>query len=632
MTKISIEKFNFLANKALNIRINSIKATTASKSGHPTSCMSAADMISVLFFHALKMNIKDPKAINNDRFLLSKGHAIPVVYSALRELEIISNEELLSLRKFDSYLEGHPTPRFIYNEAATGSLGQGLGIGVGMALNAKHEKLSYTTYVMMGDGEIAEGSIWEAAELASYYKLDNLIGIVDCNRLGQSGESIHNHDVKKYAEKFKAFDWNYIIIDGHNLEEISSALTVAQQTKGLPTVIVAKTYKGYGLENVENKDGFHGKPFSQEDLPVVVEALKKRFKEASAYIGLYNQDLNFSISIDEKNTLPQNLPISIDITNDKNTALFTNDQKMATRKAYGYALAALGQSNDNIFVLDCDVKNSTFSEIFEKENPNRFIQCFIAEQNMISVAIGLELRGKIPFAATFACFLTRAHDQIRMAGIGRNALRICGSHAGVSIGEDGPSQMGLEDIAMMRSIPGSVVLYPSDGVSAYKLTELMANYNEGISYLRTTRASTPILYEKGEAFKIGGCKVLKQSDRDRICIIGGGITVHEALKAHHLLLAEGINSSVIDLYSVKPLDIFTIKKIATESRNKIIVVEDHYSEGGLGEAITHAVVNINVIVKSLSVRQISRSGRPEDLLKYAEIDAESIIAAAHEML
>ncbi len=635
---LSQEQLLFLKNKALNIRIDSIRATTESKSGHPTSCLSAADIISVIFFHTLRYDYKNPKNPYNDRFIMSKGHAIPVMYAALKNLGVISDEELLSLRKFDSVLEGHPTPRFIYNEAATGSLGQGLSIGLGMALNAKHYKLDYKTYVMMGDGEIAEGSIWEAAELAALYKLDNLIGIVDVNRLAQSGSGIHDHDVKKYAHKFDAFGWKVFIVDGHNIEQILDTLTQAQAIKNQPTMLIAKTYKGYGVAHVQDKNSFHGKPFKQDELQNVINTLRQTFKEASEYTG----DITFSPKTPEQtdnathiktstgasvNTPDKHKTIAINLAQDPNSKLFDKDQAIATRKAYGYALAALGQASKDIFTLDADVKNSTFGEIFEKEFPERFVQSFIAEQNMIGITTGLESRGKVPFAATFAAFLTRAHDQIRMAGIGHNALRLCGSHAGVSIGQDGPSQMGLEDISMMRAIPNSIVLYPSDGISAYKLVEQMANYHDGISYLRTTRSNTQNLYDKNEEFPIGGCKTLRQSDNDKACIIAAGITLHEALKAYDILKAENISVSIIDLYSIKPLDAKTIRNIASKSSNTIITVEDHYLEGGLGETVASALVNDNFTITSLAVKEISRSGAPEKLLEYAGIDAQNIVKA-----
>ncbi|MCK4650691.1 transketolase [Candidatus Babeliales bacterium] len=627
--ELTKEKLLFLKNKALNLRIDSIRATTASKSGHPTSCMSAADLISTIFFHFLKYDLKNPKNPNNDRFILSKGHAIPVVYAAWKGLGVISDEELLNLRKFDSVLEGHPTSRFKYNEAATGSLGQGLAIGVGMAINAKHENLDYKTYVMLGDGEIAEGSVWEACELAAYYKLDNLIAIVDCNRLGQSGSSLHGHEVEKIAKKFEAFGFKTYVIDGHNIEQIFETIQDVFEIKYKPTVIIAKTFKGYSLEKIQDKLGFHGKPFKKEDLDKIIDQLKNKFPQAAQFepSEIYKPKLN-----EQKAVKVSIKKITLDLNKDSNSSIFDNGKEIATRKAFGYALEALGCESKNIFVLDGDVKNSTFTEIFEEKFQERFIQCFIAEQSMVGISTGLVLRDKIPFAATFGAFFTRAYDQIRMAGIGCNALRLVGSHCGVSIGADGPSQMGLEDIAMIRVIPNSIVLYPSDGVSAYKLTELMANYHDGISYLRTSRPSTPIIYDKNEEFKIGGCKVLKQSDNDKCCIIAAGITLIESLKAYEELKSKGVLVSVIDLYSVKPLDEKTIREISKKSDNKIVTVEDHYLQGGMGEAVNSIVVNDNIKIKNLSVKILPRSGTKDELLKYAQIDCQSIVRIVNDFI
>ncbi|MFC1894739.1 transketolase [Candidatus Dependentiae bacterium] len=627
---ITKEQLLYIKKQALNLRIDSIRATSSSASGHPTSCLSAADLISTVFFNFLKYDLKNPSNTNNDRFILSKGHAIPVIYAAWKNLGVISDQELLNLRKFDSFLEGHPTPRFIYNEAATGSLGQGLAIGIGMAINAKYQNLDYTTYVMMGDGEITEGSIWEAAEIAAHYKLNNLIGIVDCNRLSQSGESLQNHDIQKYTKIFDAFGWNTYTIDGHNIPEIISTfdkLLKNIKNSNKPTVIISKTYKGYGISEIENKNGYHGKPFLDEEKKYI-EELKNKFKEEATFIPKikYTPPKPTNIKIDSIKFK------DIDINTDTNSNLFDMSKSISTRKAFGYALAALGKNNKNIFAIDGDVKNSTFTQIFEKQNPKNFIQCFIAEQTMIGVATGLQQRGQIPFAATFAAFLTRAHDQIRMAGVGRNALRICGSHCGVSIGEDGPSQMGLEDISMFRSIPNSIILYPSDGVSTYKLTQIMTNYNDGISYLRTMRPSTSIIYNKNEEFKIGGCKILKESNNDKICIISAGITLHESLKAYEELKKQNIFVSIIDLYSIKPLDIKTIKKIATKSGNKIITVEDHYLQGGIGESIASKLTDETINVDILSVTKIPRSGTAQELLEDQKIDCKSIIKKALNIL
>jgi transketolase len=619
---LTTEKLNFLKDVASNLRIDSIRATTEVASGHPTTCMSCAELIAALFFHVMKFDLNSQKEQNNDRFILSKGHATPIVYAAYKQLGVVSDQDLLSLRKFNSVFEGHPTPRFEYNEAATGSLGQGLSIGVGMAINAKHDSLSCQTYVLMGDGEIAEGSVWEAAELASYYKLDNLAGIVDCNRLGQTGGTLHEHDVSRYSEKFKAFGWNAHVVDGHSIEEIVKSISLAEKDSDRPTMIIAKTYKGYGIESVQNTGGYHGKPFKIDDAAAAIAELSKNFS-----IDDHNKQLkDFKVFRPEKvYGQPQKKDkIAIDLNKDANVNLFKVGEQIATRKAYGYALAALGRVSDDVFALDADVKNSTFSDIFEKEFPDRFIQCFIAEQNMVSVSTGLELRRKVPFAATFGAFFCRAYDQIRMAGIGRNALRLCGSHCGVSIGLDGPSQMALEDIAMMCSIPQSIVLYPSDGVSAYKLVELMANYNNGISYLRTSRPNLPILYGVDEEFEVGGCKILRQSDDDRLCIVAAGVTLHEALKAHEKLAKQGVKVAVIDLYCVKPLDIKTIRSVSEKSGNKILTVEDHYIQGGIGQTIAAEFSSNPISVEIMAVAKLPRSGQPEELMNNSEIDYNCI--------
>ena len=627
-TQVSSDKLLFLRNKALAIRIDSLRSTTASKSGHPTSCLSAADIIAALFFHCMRYNPFEHKHEENDRFILSKGHAIPVVYAAYKHLGLLTDEELLKLRTFDSPLEGHPTPRFKYNEAATGSLGQGLSVGAGMALYAKKMKLQYTTYVLLGDGECAEGAIWEAAEFSSHYTLDNLIGIIDANRLAQSDESIDNHHLGVMQKKWEAFGWKALVIDGHNTKEIVAALTQAKTSNNQPVMIIAKTWKGYGLDDIQDTNGYHGKPFSQDEVEKRIQQLKGKFKEENNY-----QPPSYTPP-----TLPpvkeqsETFPITLDIANDANATLFEVGKELATRKAFGYALAALGRKNNTTFVFDGDVKNSTFTQIFEDEFPEHFVQCFIAEQNMLGVATGMQLRGALPFVATFGAFFTRAFDQIRMAGVGRNALRLSGSHCGVSIGKDGPSQMALEDIAMMRTLPNSVVLYPSDAVATYKLVECMANYNEGISYLRTTRATTPIIYKKEDTFTIGGCAVLQQSDNDKACIVAVGITVHEALKAQSILKQDGICVSIVDLYSVKPIDRKTLLSVAQQSNNLIITVEDHYLAGGMGQAVACELINDAVHIASLAVTKLPQSATPEKLMAYEEIDAAAIVKKIKQLV
>jgi transketolase len=614
---LTAEAHNFLAHQALQIRINAINATTAAQSGHPTSCLSAADMIAVLFFATLRYDYNNPAYANNDRFILSKGHAIPVVYAALRQLGVMTEAELLSLRKVDSPIEGHPTPRYKYNEAATGSLGQGLGVGVGMALYARHHKLVYRTYVMMGDGEMAEGSVWEALALAAHENLDNIIGFVDCNRLGQSDQTAHAHHVEQLAAKCKAFGWTTLIIDGHNLNEIVAALQATQTAKGKPVMIIAKTFKGSGLEGIENHAGFHGKPFNQADAITAIDALKKRFADVAVCTGPL---MTPPLPARNQPGLAVQAPRSAD-------QVLAPDKKLSPRKAFGLALAELGVTDERTWALDADVKNSTFTELFEAKSPDRFVQCFIAEQNMVSVATGLTLRGGVAYAATFGAFFTRCYDQVRMAGIGCVPLRLCGSHAGVAIGQDGPSQMALEDISMMRAIPNSIVLYPSDGVSAYALTLQMANYTDGVSYMKATRGDAPLLYPLTEQFPIGGCKVLRSSASDQACIVAAGTTVYEALDAYQELKAQGIMVAVIDAYSVKPLDAATIINVAKAAGAKVITVEDHYIQGGLGEAVVVGCANAGLTFQLLAVTELSRSGKPEELLALAGINSAAIVAA-----
>lgn len=607
---------------ALQIRIDSLRATTAAGTGHPTSCLSASDMIAAIFCHALNYDYADPFNNKNDRFIISKGHAVPVIYAALHQMGVISEADLLSYRNIDSVFEGHPTPRFVHNQASTGSLGQGLSIGLGMALNARYAKRDYTTYVMLGDSEIAEGSVWEAAELASQKSVDSLIAIVDVNRLGQSGEAIGAHHVDRIAKKFEAFGWHVINIDGHDIQSILEAITEAKNTRGRPSAIIAKTFKGYGLDGIEDKIGFHGKPFSKDELVGLVEGLKKRYADVA----------NESIAAEFRRTgcthAPSkivHLPVSIPLVQDSHNASFALGKKMAPRKAFGLALAALARNDDRVFALDAEVKNSTYTEFFEKEYPERFVQSFVAEQNMIGIATGLVLRGRIPFAATFGSFFSRAYDQIRMAGVGRAALRLVGTHCGVSIGQDGPSQMALEDISMMRAVPESVIVWPSDGVSAYKLVETMANYHDGVSYMKATRGDLPVLYDANEEFPLGGCKVLRQSQTDVLSVVASGITVHEALKAHDILKAEGISVAVIDLYSIKPLDSKALADVIKKSGNKALTVEDHYRQGGMGETVICALEGTGIRVTVLAVDQLPRSGSPEALMALMGIDAAGIV-------
>jgi transketolase len=592
--------------------------TTQAGSGHPTSCLSAADIVAALFFYAMHFDPQNPHNPNNDQFILSKGHAAPLLYAVWKELGIIAPADLLSLRDIDSVLEGHPTPRFSRVDVATGSLGQGLSMGIGIASAARLDKREYKTYVLLGDMETTEGQVWEAAEIAAHYKLSSLIAIIDCNNLGQSTQALDDYDLDAYHAKFTAFGWHSLIFDGHAMPDIMRAFDQAKKNKDKPMVLIAKTIKGYGLDTIENKQGFHGKAFSSAELPSLLEQLKKRFPAAATYDDEYQWQPQ--IPSTKGISVPSKKVTSVSL---KQTYATSSD--VATRKAYGQALVDLGAQLADGVVLDAEVKNSTFAELFEKHYPDRFFQCFIAEQNMVSMGVGLTARGKIPFISTFGAFFTRAYDQIRMAAIGRSALRLCGSHAGVSIGEDGPSQMALEDIAMMRAIPDSAILYPCDGVSTYKMVEIMAHRNDGITYLRTTRATTPIIYSAQEEFELGGCKILRQSEHDVACIVSAGITVFEALKAYEMLQKENRSVAVIDAYSVKPLAEATIIAIAKKSGNRIITVEDHYLEGGLGQAVAYAVRNESITIECLAVTKLPRSGKPEQLLAFEEIDANAIV-------
>lgn len=603
-----------LEYKAYQLRRLSLMATTAAGSGHVTSCLSAADLVAALFFYGMHWhdpcNVQNPA---NDHFILSKGHAAPVLYAAWKEMGLLTEQDLLGLRTFDSVLEGHPSARFPYAEAATGSLGQGLSIGLGIALSNKMEQRETFTYVLLGDSELAEGSVWEAVQLAAHKKVERLIAIVDCNRLGQANVTMEGHDVESYLLKFGAFGWSVLLVDGHNMQEIVDALDRAREINGYPTVIIAKTRKGHGLPaNIEDKPGYHGKAFSKQELPKLLEHLKKTYPRAAAFSKKEEKLVCKPLKRQPANiTMPH--------------PMYRVEEKIPTRKAYGEALALLGSVAPEVVALDAEVKNSTFSEIFEQAFPKRFVECYIAEQNMVGMGVGFAHMGKIPFISTFGCFFTRAHDQIRQAAIGATPLRLVGSHAGVSIGQDGPSQMALEDIALFAAVPGSVILYPCDAVSTYKLVECMASYHEGISYLRTMRSATPIVYDNCEDFKIGGLKVLEQHAQDQVCIVAAGITVFEAKRAYEQLKQENIFCTIIDCYSIKPLDEAALKKYVFKAHKKLITVEDHYLQGGMGQLITYALRNEGFTIECLAVTKMPRSGKPEELRAYESIDAQAIV-------
>jgi transketolase len=592
----------YLENVANILRLHSIRSTTKVKSGHPTSCLSSAEIVATLFFNVMNIDPENIDYLDNDEFILSKGHAAPVLYAALAEIGVFPREKLMTLRRFDSELEGHPVPRVKGIRVATGSLGQGLSIGLGMAYAKRLLGINRRVYVLLGDGEVAEGSVWEALNLAGKLKMSNLTAILDMNRLGQSEPTMFQWDWEAYARRVKAFGWNVTVCDGHNVKDLMKAFEEAKKSDK-PFFIIAKTIKGKGVSFLENIEGRHGTALSEEELSRAEKEILPKIKD---------------VKFKPQNFIKAKIPIACRRKYSIKTEYKIGDI-IATREAFGRALVKLGEQNDRMIVLDGDVKNSTFTIYFFNKFPERSLQCYIAEQNMVGVAVGLQSHGFDVFLSSFACFLSRAYDQIRMASYSRANLKIAGSHAGVSIGEDGPSQMGLEDLALFRAIFGSVVLYPCDGVSAEKLTCAMANY-EGISYIRTTRPRTPVIYGNDEEFHIGGSKVLRWSKNDEATVVASGITVHEALKAYEKLKAEGINIRVVDCYSVKPLDSETLIKAFEETKH-IITVEDHYPEGGIGEA----VASLGLRPRILAVRKMPHSGKPEELLAEQGIDAAGIV-------
>lgn len=614
---------NTLKELAKLIRYNIVTSTTKAGSGHPTSSLSAVELMTVLWFDGyLKMDLKDPKALTNDRIIFSKGHAAPLLYSLYAAAGYISREELDSLRKFTSVIEGHPTPRFEPIEVATGSLGQGLSAGMGMALGFKklykNEKGRIPhVYVLMGDSEIAEGQIWEAARLASYYSLDNLVGIVDVNRLGQRGETMDAWDVDTIGARFAAFGWDVLLVDdGHDIPTIQDAFKmVAKGNKEKrPMMIIAHTKKGNGISLLSDLDNWHGKPLPEDKL-----------EEALSEIGPVKEDMVGTIAQPEIK-LPS---IKHEHSESEISFAFNKGDKIATREAYGSVIEALASFDRHVLALDAETSNSTFAETVKKTHPDQFVEMYIAEQNMVTAALGLDKLGFTPFVSSFAAFFSRAYDQIRMVQYSEGNLRVVASHAGVSIGQDGSSQMALEDLAMMRGLLNSVVFYPSDAVSTAKLAVAMYN-QQGISYLRLTREKTPVLYDMEEEFVVGGSKVVFEGKKDKAVIVAAGITLHEAIKAYNLLKEKGTEIAVVDAYSVKPLDEKTIVRLAKKTGH-VVIVEDHYPHGGLGEAVKNALAEHmsgeKYKVTHLAVTKNPRSGTPAELLEYEEIDASAIIKA-----
>jgi transketolase len=594
-------------------RVDSVRMSAAASSGHPTSAMSAADLMAVLLDGYLRYDFDDPKSPANDRLIFSKGHASTLVYSIFRAAGAISSEELLSYRKLGSVLEGHPTPVLPWVDVATGSLGQGLPIGVGTALAQKRlDRVPARTWVLCGDSEMAEGSMWEAFEHAAHYELDNLTAIIDGNRLGQRGETMVGWNLDLYVERARAFGWHAISIDGHDVEAVDDAFAEAVATTGQPTVVVARTVKGKGVAAVEDVNGFHGKTLDDPEA-VIAELGGER-------------DIRVDVAKPERVEPRRFEETELELPR------YELGTEVATRKAYGDALAALGAARGDVVALDGEVSNSTYAEIFAKAHPERFFEMYIAEQQMVAAAVGMQVLGWRPYASTFAAFLSRAYDFVRMAAVSRARLCLSGSHAGVSIGEDGPSQMGLEDIAAFRAIHGSAVLHPCDANQTAKLVAAMADH-DGIAYLRTLRPATEVIYDADETFEIGGSRVLRSSDDDEVAIVAAGITVREALAAADRLAEEGVSARVVDLYSIKPIDAATLTA-AAEATHRIVTVEDHWAEGGLGDAVLGVVAALDEpprVVK-LAVRSLPGSAKPDEQLAAAGIDADHIAAEARTLV
>ena len=587
------------------LRVDAIRPAAKAGSGHPTSGMSAADLMAVLVAKYLRYDFDNPHDPHNDRLVFSKGHASTLLYAIFRAAGAISEEQLLSYRQFDSIFEGHPTPRIPWVDVATGSLGQGLPYAVGMALAGKRlDRLPFRVWTLCGDSEIAEGSQWEALEHAAHYELDNLVAIFDVNRLGQRGETMHGWDLDSYANRARAFGCHAIEIDGHDVEAIDRAYAEATDISGQPVVIVAKTIKGKGDPAVEDKNGFHGKALDHSD-------------EVIATLGGVR---HLAIEVAKPDTSAPKHDFG---GGELELPRYELGEEVATRKAYGDALAALGKARGDVVALDGEVSNSTFADEFRNAIPDRYFEMYIAEQQMVATAVGMQVLGWRPFASTFAAFLSRAYDFIRMSAISRANYCLCGSHAGISIGEDGPSQMALEDIASLRAVHGSTVLHPCDANQTAKLVAKMAD-TDGIVYLRTLRPNTPVVYGPDEEFEIGGSRTLRQGDD--VALVGAGITVHEALKAAETLAGEGIEARVIDLYSIKPLDEATLRSLTCP----IVTAEDHWPEGGLGEAVLSALADADERppVVRLAVHGMPHSGKPAELLAEAGIDADGIAAAA----
>jgi transketolase len=599
------------------LRVEAVRASGVAGSGHPTSSMSAADLMAVLISKYLHYDFADPDNPANDHLIFSKGHASPLLYAIFKVVGAVTEEELATYRQAGSRLEGHPTPSIPWVDVATGSLGQGLPIAVGVALTAKRlDRLPYRTWVLCGDSEMAEGSMWEAFEEASFGGLDNLTAIVDVNRLGQSGPTRHEWDLDAYRRRAEAFGWHAIDCDGHDVAAVDTAFSEAVATTGRPTVIIAKTRKGRGVSWVEDQLNAHGK---------AVDNWEGAIEELGG-------DRKIRVDVPRP---PTGLAPHVFGTGPLELPAYELGEKVATRKAYGEALAALGYARGDIVALDGEVSNSTYSEIFRKAHPDRYVECYIAEQQMLATAVGMQVRHWLPFVSTFAAFLTRAYDFVRMAAVSNARMNLVGSHAGVSIGEDGPSQMGLEDLACFRAVHGSTVLYPCDAHQTAALVAAMADLESGVAYLRTTRGATPVIYGPDETFEVGGCKVLRSSDDDTVTIVGAGITLHAALDAADVLAAAGIAARVIDLYSVKPLDGATLAEAARATTGRVVTIEDHWAEGGIGDAVASSLgeagLDTPLRLVKLAVTAMPGSAKPDECVAAAGIDSDAIADAARKL-
>jgi transketolase len=604
---------DFRHELAQQLRVDSVRASDAAGSGHPTSSMSAAELMAVLLDGHLRLDYSRPQDPHRDHLIFSKGHASPLYYSILKAVGAIDDDELLSFRKFGSRLEGHPTPRIPPTDVATGSLGQGLPVGVGLAVAGKAlDRLPYRVWVLCGDSELAEGSIWEAFQHAGWAGLDNLIAIVDVNRLGQTRETMLGWDLDGYAARMRAFGWHAIEIDGHDIDAVEAAYEEAERTSGKPTVILARTLKGKGVKAVEDKNGYHGKPLAEAEEAIEELGGERHLQVTPAAPPEEGEPHRFET---EGGELPQ----------------WELGEEVATRNAYGDALAALGKQRGDIVALDGEVSNSTLSHVFDEAHPDRYFEMFIAEQQMIAAAVGMQARGWVPFASTFAAFLTRAYDFIRMAAISRANIRLVGSHAGVAIGEDGPSQMALEDFAALRAVHSSAVLHPSDANQVPPLVAQMAD-REGISYMRTLRGKTPVRTGPDEDIRIGGSRLVCSSDQDQVTVVACGATVGEAQDAAQQLEQDGVHVRVLDCYSIKPIDADALRAAARETA-ALVCVEDHWPEGGLGEAVAGALADDaqRPPIVHLAVRDMPMSGKPAELLHAAGIDAEAIVEAVRAL-